>query len=99
MNRFKETDGEFEKRYSFEELVAEFGAAFLCGFAGIQNSSTELLQAGYIENWSEVFERDNRVLLRAASAAQRAVDYIRCVNLNAQQPESASEPATQPAAA
>ena len=99
LNRFKETDGEFEKRYSFEELVAEFGAAFLCGFAGIQNSGTEALQAGYIENWSEVFERDNRVLLRAASAAQKAVDYIRGANLDAKQPaEPASEMSTLAAA-
>lgn len=99
LNRFKETDGEFEKRYSFEELVAEFGAAFLCGFAGIQNPGTEALQAGYIESWSEVFERDNRILLRAASAAQKAVDYIRGVSLDSKQPESVNETAAQPAAA
>lgn len=98
LNRFKETDGEFEKRYSFEELVAEFGAAFLCCFAGIQNPGTEALQAGYIESWAEVFERDNRILLRAASAAQRAVDYIRGVNLDSKQPESASETVAQSAA-
>lgn len=65
------------ERYSFEELVAEFGAAFLCGIAGIQNRDTEQLQAGYIAEWSRVFQQDNRMLLRAASAAQRAVDYIR----------------------
>lgn len=99
LNRFKEADGEFEKRYSFKELVAEFGAAFLCGFAGIQNPGTEALQAGYIESWSEVFERDNRILLRAASAAQKAVDYIRGVSLDTKQPESAGETAIQPAAA
>lgn len=98
LNRFKETDGEFEKRYSFEELVAEFGAAFLCGFAGIQNPGTDALQAGYIENWSQVFERDNRVLLRAASTAQRATDYIRGVNMDRKHPEPASEAPDQTAA-
>ena len=77
LKRFGETAENPTARYSFEELVAEFGAAFLCGIAGIQSRETEELQAGYIASWSRVFEKDNRILLRAASAAQRAVDYIR----------------------
>ena len=77
LNRFAEAEGERMEKYSFEELVAEFGAAFLCGFAGIQNRGTEELQASYIEGWARVFQQDSRVLVRAASAAQRAADYIR----------------------
>jgi len=99
LNRFKKTDGEFEKRYSFEELVAECGAAFLCGIAGIQNPDTDALQAGYIENWMEVFERDNRVLLRAASAAQRAVDYVRGVSIDTRHSEPVTEQANEHAGA
>lgn len=76
LNRFTETDGDRVKRYSFEELVAEFGAAFLCGFAGIENSDTGALQTSYIEGWAHVFRQDSRMLVRAASAAQRAADYI-----------------------
>ncbi len=63
--------------YSFEELVAEFGAAFLCSIAGIDNPKADGLHASYISEWAKVFEQDNRIILRAASAAQRAVDYIR----------------------
>lgn len=77
LNRFAETEGDRLERYSFEELVAEFGAAFLCGFAGIENAGTEALQASYIEGWARVFRQDSRILIRAASAAQRAADYIR----------------------
>jgi len=33
--------------------VAEFGAAFLCGFSGIDNQTSEALQASYIEGWSK----------------------------------------------
>jgi antirestriction protein ArdC len=77
LNRFAETEGDRVEKYSFEELVAEFGAAFLCGFAGVQNRGTEELQASYIEGWAQVFRKDSRVLVRAASAAQRAADYIR----------------------
>jgi len=80
LNRFAEAEGDRVEKYSFEELVAEFGAAFLCGFAGIENPNTEALQASYIEGWARVFQQDNRVVVRAASAAQRAADYIRGKN-------------------
>lgn len=77
LNRFRDAEGDRGERYSFEELIAEFGAAFLCGFAGIQNPGLEDLHASYIDGWSEAFAKDPRILLRAASAAQRAADYIR----------------------
>jgi antirestriction protein ArdC len=77
LNRFAEAEGDRVEKYSFEELVAEFGAAFLCGFTGIQNPDTEMLQASYIEGWARVFRQDSRILVRAASAAQRATDFIR----------------------
>ena len=77
LNRFAEAEGDRVKKYSFEELVAEFGAAFLCGFTGISNPETDALQASYIDGWSKVFRKDTRIILRAASAAQRAADYIR----------------------
>jgi len=77
LNRFTETEGDVREKYSQEELVAEFGAAFLCGFAGIENAETSSLQAGYIQSWIKVLKNDSRLALKAASAAQRAADYIR----------------------
>jgi antirestriction protein ArdC len=77
LNRFAHSDGDRIEKYSFEELVAEFGAAFLCAFAGISNQMSDALQAAYIEGWSRVFRQDTRILIRAAAAAQRAADYIR----------------------
>lgn len=77
LSRFHRSGFRAKEHYSFEELVAEFGASFLCAFAGIDNTETEQLQASYIEEWSQVFRKDGRVLLRAASAAQKAADYIR----------------------
>ena len=91
LNRFAEAEGDRVEKYSFEELVAEFGAAFLCGFAGIQNRGTEELQASYIQGWARVFQQDNRVLVRAASAAQRAADYIRG-KVPAEEPKPTTEP-------
>ena len=77
LNRIVEQEGDAIERYSFEELVAEFGAAFLCGFAGINNAGTEALAASYIHGWAEKLRNDHRLVMRAASAAQRAADYIR----------------------
>ena len=77
LNRFAEAEGDRRERYSFEELVAEFGGAFLCGFAGITNPKTEALQASYIQGWATVLRQDPRMILKAASAAQRAADYVR----------------------
>lgn len=77
LNRFRAIDGDRIERYSFEELVAEFGASFLCAFSGIKNPKCEALQASYIAGWSQAFREDQRMILRAASAAQRAADYVR----------------------
>jgi len=77
LNRFAESEGDRVERYSFEELVAEFGASFLRGFTGIEDPTGEELSASYIEGWATVFRKDNRILMRAATAAQKAADYIR----------------------
>ena len=61
--------------YSFEEMTAEFGAAYLCGHAGIDRQTTDS-SAGYIQNWMQAIKADNKLLIKAASAAQKAVDFI-----------------------
>ncbi len=77
LGRFESAQRDDRERYSFEELVAEFGAAFLCAFAGIENPGNAALQASYIAGWATFLKKDNRLIIRAAGAAQRAVDYIR----------------------
>ena len=62
--------------YSEEELVAEIGAAMLCGLSGIEQKTLEN-SAGYIQHWSSKLGNDNRLILRAANQAQRACDFIR----------------------
>ncbi len=64
-----------DKAYSFEELVAEFSAAFLCAELGITNTP-RADHAQYIANWLEVLKGDNKAILTAASFATRAVDYL-----------------------
>ena len=60
--------------YSKEELVAEFGAAFLCANAGINNTLPN--SASYIAGWSRELRNAKRLVVTAASAGQRAADYV-----------------------
>ncbi|HAQ02378.1 hypothetical protein A2467_02265 [Candidatus Nomurabacteria bacterium RIFOXYC2_FULL_36_8] len=61
--------------YSQEELVAEMGAAYLCGLTDIQQQTIEN-NASYIKSWIKTFKNDSKVLIMAAAQAQKAVDYI-----------------------
>ena len=64
-----------DTNYSKEELVAEMGAAFLCGVAGIANRTIDN-SAGYVHGWLKKLRHDPRLLVQAAAQAQRAADYI-----------------------
>jgi len=61
--------------YSKEELVAEMGAAFLCGFSGIENITIEN-SAAYIKGWLNALKNDKTLLIHAAAQAQKAADFI-----------------------
>lgn len=59
--------------YAREELVAEMGAAFLCAQFGIEG---KLQHAEYLQSWIGVLKSDKRAIIAAASAAQKAVDFV-----------------------
>lgn len=61
--------------YSREELVAEMGATFLCGHCGIENAVINN-SAAYIAGWLQSLRDDNRLVIQAAGAAQKAADLI-----------------------
>lgn len=61
--------------YSREELVAEMGAAFLSGRAGIEHATIEA-SAAYLEHWIGKLRGDPRLAVQAAGAAQKAADFI-----------------------
>jgi len=61
--------------YSMEELIAEMGAAFLCGHTGI-SPATINNSAAYIKGWLRALKDDSRMVVYAASSAQKATDYI-----------------------
>src|ERR1700675_1119321 len=61
--------------YSKEELVAEMTAAMLCGVAGIEQKTLEN-SAAYLKAWIARLKSDSRLLVSAASQAQKAADFI-----------------------
>jgi antirestriction protein ArdC len=73
-------------KYALEELVAEFGAAFLCGQAGVDSSIDQ--SAAYLAGWSERFKADPKLLIQAGGQAQRAADYVLGIKHGEQKEES-----------
>ena len=61
------------KKYAFEELVAEMSSAFCCASLGIVPT---VRHADYIGSWFEVLREDSRAVVRAASQASKAADWI-----------------------
>ncbi len=61
--------------YSKEELIAEMGAAMLCGVTGITPRTIDN-SAAYLKTWIERLRGDSKLIIGAASAAQKAADYI-----------------------
>ena len=61
------------KDYAREELVAEMGSAFLCAALGI---APTVRHADYLASWLEVLREDNRAIVRAASQASKASDWL-----------------------
>lgn len=59
--------------YAREELVAEMATAFVCASLGIVPT---VRHADYIGNWLQVLKEDARAIVRAASLASKACDFI-----------------------
>ncbi len=70
----RDLSGSFgSKKYAFEELVAEMNAAFCCASLGIVPT---VRHADYIGSWLDVLREDNRAIVRAASQASKAADFL-----------------------
>ena len=59
--------------YAREELVAEMATAFVCASLGIVPT---VRHADYIGNWLIVLKEDTRAIVRAASLASKASDFL-----------------------
>ena len=70
-------EGDARKTYAEEELVAEMGASFLSAHAGIIEAELEN-SAAYLQGWIDALKSKDAKgwIIRAASQAQKAADYI-----------------------
>lgn len=60
--------------YAREELVAELGAAFLTAELRIHSDVEQ--SASYVAGWLKALKDDKSMIIKAASCAQTAVDYL-----------------------
>jgi antirestriction protein ArdC len=78
----KRCNREFGKRfgdsaYAREELVAELGSAFLMAGLGLNGINQH---AAYLNSWIKILKEDKKAIFVAASAAQKATDFILSAN-------------------
>jgi antirestriction protein ArdC len=83
----RDLSGSFgSKKYAQEELVAEMASAFLCASLGVVPT---VRHADYIGDWLQVLRDDDRAIVRAASAASKAADYLLAFRTEAGETEAA----------
>jgi len=70
--------------YAMEELVAEFGAAFLCADLHIANEPRPD-HACYVSSWLNVLNRDRTALFTAANKASAAAAYLQFMTAGARE--------------
>ena len=77
-----------DEGYAREELVAELASAFLCADLELTPEVREDHSA-YIASWLKVLKDDKRAILNAAAHAQRAADYLRGLQPQAEEERAA----------
>jgi antirestriction protein ArdC len=61
--------------YSFEELIAECGAAFLCAHGGISTATLDN-SAAYIASWAKKLRSEPKWIVNASAQAAKAADLV-----------------------
>jgi antirestriction protein ArdC len=93
----RDLSGSFgSKAYAREELIAEMAGAFVCASLGIVPT---VRHADYIGSWLEVLREDDRAIVRAASAASKAADYLLAFQPDRVEPVDANVTTSEVAAA
>lgn len=74
-SRLDRLDLKNRKGYAFEELVAELSAAFLCNQLDVSGAPRDD-HAQYLASWLNALGGDNDYIFKAASEAQKVVDWM-----------------------
>lgn len=79
LGRFKD-DGKVaafgHEDYGKEELIAELGAAALCGKCGVESNDSFRNSAAYLDGWTKAIKGNPELIVAAAGKADKAVEYI-----------------------
>ena len=75
-SRLDRKSGGRGESYAKEELIAEIGASFLSNTAGILSEIEFENSAAYVAGWLKALKDDRKLIVHAASAAQKAADFI-----------------------
>ena len=62
--------------YGKEELIAELGAAALCGKCGIESRDSFRNSAAYLKGWTDAIKGNPEMIVAAAGKADKAVEFI-----------------------
>ena len=65
-----------DEKYCKEELVAEMVSAFLCAEMKIDNNDLTENHAAYLQGWIKALKGDSKLIITAASAAQKAFTFL-----------------------
>ena len=63
-----------KENYAYEELIAELGAAMVCGSIGMPLE--KLQHQSYIETWLERLKSDTKYIFKASAEAAKAAQYL-----------------------
>ena len=67
------------------------GAAYLTATLEVPNTSAATNSASYLADWLRVLRADSRAIFTAATAAQKAADYILAFSRGSQESEEVEE--------
>lgn len=77
LNRLSGSNMHFgSESYSKEELVAEIGCASMMNMLDLETGDTVRNNAAYVQSWMKALKNDPRMVVSAASKAQKAVEMI-----------------------
>lgn len=62
--------------YALGELIAEIGACYLCAQTGVPCSDDLSNHTSYLQSWLNELENDPKAILKAASQASKATEFI-----------------------
>jgi len=63
-----------DEHYAREELIAEIGSMMLAAETGLPHDPSQ--HAAYVASWLAALKKDKNEIFRAASAANKATDYV-----------------------